>query len=479
MNAYGLVLLFVTGCVTPRSALVEAAGTCDSFAAYETRAQLEVNALLNSAPGDELLARTSALNAARRRCAKHTVNTLRERRETHGVDSVQHELNALTRAYGAQEVHTLLGDDAAALGPMLQEASEHSWRVSSERREVARDDEALRGLNPGEVELDGAAPELPATMCDEGSPCAQVHCVVAEAASGNEKLKPVLVKTAQRCLDARPDVSALVKLSEALRPWEPNGASTEVRARLDSLWHDALAQVQAAQADGQRGYAAQLAAPFAVLPVARDEVKTLREAAKAWHLGRAEETKPVPEAAWLHLTLAESFGASLSLSAKREGTPGRWDTARWRCEEAKPALPPLPPGVDVKLNVRCEKPEASREDDAMRTFELRSLKVTTQLSITCAGVTGQAQLKVEDPGVDGFPAERFVELLQERVREAQAACAQRQHYAQTASCADLRRYGAGDLIKRFVGHARFTHRWEPCFAEWFLVTEGAQLPPPP
>ena len=86
---------------------------------------------------------------------------------------------------------------------------------------------------------------------------------------------------------------------------------------------------------------------------------------------------------------------------------------------------------------------------------------------------------MEDPGNEKFPSEMLLRELSARVEKATAECARAHRFAQLADCAELNRLGAGDVIKRFVGHARFTHAWEPCFAEWFLATEGARLPPAP
>src|SRR6185436_16411881 len=107
------------------------------------------------------------------------------------------------------------------------------------------------------------------------------------------------------------------------------------------------------------------------------------------------------------------------------------------------------------------------------------MKVQGTFTYSCAGKTFDKPLRVEDPANEKFPVEMMTRELTARVEEAKAECAKAHRFVQIADCAELSRFGAGDVIKKFVGHARFTHSWEPCFAEWFLATEGARLPPAP
>lgn len=479
MHRAWFFMVLLTACATTHGALTENADECESFAEFNARFRSESDAL-TTLPGDELVKRTSAMNAARRSCARHTVATLVDRRESKGAGAVQAELNALTEVYGAGEVRAMLGDDAVELSAQVEEARQRAVRNAALSSSEQRDNDERTALRDSvEKPLPDSAGDgvaFPTTMCAEANACLQVECVVRDASPGDEKVKNELVRAAQRCLDSLMEPAVLEKLRAQLEPWEPNGASTEVRAKLESAWRAVQPDVVKALASNKPGLAAQLSAAFTSLPSAHSLATRAREAAKTRALARAEETKRVPEAAWLHLKLAESFDAE---EAPKLAGAGRWDTLRWRCDAAKPEFPALPAGLDVKLNLRCEVPPPAPKDDPMRTFELRSMKVTGNVTFTCAGKMTDKPLRLEDPGNEKFPEEMLVRELTARVDAAKADCAKAHRFVQIADCAELSRFGAGDIIKRFVGHARFTHAWEPCFAEWFLATEGAQLPPPP
>jgi hypothetical protein len=70
-------------------------------------------------------------------------------------------------------------------------------------------------------------------------------------------------------------------------------------------------------------------------------------------------------------------------------------------------------------------------------------------------------------------------MLKNIVERALSDCARIHQFAAPRSCAELRKKTPSELIARFVTHARFNHRWEPCFEEWFLATEGAAPPAAP
>ncbi len=465
-------LLLFCACVTTRSSQ-----TCDSFADYDLRAREQLDALMAEAPGETLVKETARLNAARRACARHVISGFLERREDKGLNDVQLELDALAATYGAQELDALiaeaLGDDARPLLPLIEEARQRTTRVSSTERHARRDDAELAKLKVDAPDSMGAAPEMPATLCAEASACAQVDCIIERAEPGDERVKRELVKAAQPCLDATNDAAALSSLATSLKPWAPNGALTETLTKLEGKRRAVWPSVEEARAAGKIGLAAQLAAPFADAPAVSEDVAKLRVAALTRHRERARAVAASPEATWLQQRLIEAFGGEPSTTLTGAG---RWDTARWRCPEPKPELPTLPRGLDAKLNVRCETPPPAQKDDSMRTFELRSMNVQGTLSFTCAGKTEDTPLRIEDPTSDSFPSESFRHELEQRVPEAVKTCGRRHQLASTASCTELRSLGAADIIRRFVDHARFTHRWEPCFAEWFVVTEGAQLP---
>lgn len=463
--------LLLLSCVASRTSLIEDASTCESFAAFDARAREQLDALLAEAPGEQLVKETARINAARRACARNVSNGLRERRETNGLNDVQTELDALTATYGAATVNEMLGDDASQLRALVEEARQRTTREAASAGNARRDDSELSNLKVDAPDSMGPAPELPKTMCDEVSPCAQVDCIVERAEPGDKAVRPELEKAARQCLDSSPEVAKLGALLNTLKPWAPSGAHTDVLRELEKRKNSVWPRVQVAQP----GLAAQLASPFAEVPSVAKEVSALRARALAHHRERAREVANVEEAMWLQLRLVEQFGGE---PAPELISAGRWDTARWRCEAPKPtSLPPLPRGLDVKLNVRCEQPKASPKDDEMRTFELRQMKVLISMTSTCAGQSSTAEFNVQDPGSETFPDEAFRHEFEMRVPELVTACGRRHQLQSTASCTLLRKLGAADIIRKFVEHARFTKKWEPCFAEWFEVTEGAQLPP--
>jgi hypothetical protein len=467
--------VLLAACATTHGALTENAGECESFAEFNARFRSESDELTATVPGEELMRKTSAMNSARRACARHTVETLVDRRESKGVGAVQAELNALTEVYGADEVRSMLGDEAVQLSAQVEEARQRAVTKAAMKPADQRDGEEFKKLVVEAPEKMGDGPSMPTTMCAEANACTQVDCIIGDASASDEKVKPEFVRAAQRCLDSLSEPAALEKLRAKLEPWEPNGASTEIRSKLESAWRAVQPDVDQALTSGKTGLAAQLSSAFIIVPIARKTVTRARDEAKARALARAEVTKLVPEAAWLHLKLAESFGAE---EAPQLAGAGRWDSARWRCE-TKPEFPALPAGLDVKLNLKCEVPPPAPKDDSLRTFEMRTMKLTGTFTYACAGKSFDKPLRIEDPGNEKFPTEMVQRELIARVDEAKAECSKAHRFVQIADCADLSRFGAGDIIKKFVGHARFTHAWEPCFAEWFLATEGARLPPAP
>lgn len=470
MRMLAIGALVFSSCVASRSSLIEDAPSCDSFAAFDARAREQLDALMAEAPGEQLVRETARINSARRACARHVVNGLRERREEQGLNDVQTELDAMTATYGAATVNEMLGDDASQLKALLEEARQRTSREASAAGNERRDDTELSKLKVDAPDSMGAAPEMPKTMCDEVTPCAQVDCIVERAEPGDTTVKPELEKAARQCLDASPDVVKLGRLLSALKPWAPSGAHTETLRELEQRKNSVWPRVEAAKP----GLAAQLATPFAEVPSVAKHVSALRAKALAHHRERAREVANVEEAKWLQLKLVEQFGGD---KAPELSSAGRWDTARWRCDAPKPTeLPSLPRGLDVKWNVRCEQPKAAAKDDELRTFELRQMKVIISLTTTCAGQTTSTDFTVQEPGSETFPEEAFRHELEVRIPEVITACGRRHRLQSTASCTLLRKLGAADIIRKFVEHARFTHAWEPCFAEWFEATEGAQLP---
>ncbi|MFZ5446597.1 MAG: hypothetical protein ACOZQL_41805 [Myxococcota bacterium] len=472
MTRWGGLALLLAACATTGASLHDEAPRCESFASFDARVRTELDALLREAPGDRLVHESSRLNLARRTCARHVLSELRSRRETDGLEAVQRELDALSATYAADELRALLtaalGDDAAQLEPLLQEARQRTTRVAGAAAAQRRDDDERSRLAVEAPESMGPAPSAPDTMCDEPTPCAQLDCVLKDGAP--------FELPARRCLDTlaplepwrRADALSVVLLK---LPAKPGPARSDALSMLQTLERQLWPEVDAALLARHPGRAAQLANAFRGLPARRDEVARLREAALAHHLARATELASSPAAAWLHRKLAEGFGGPPTPDLD---TRGRWEPLRWRCKADQPTLPALPGGLSAILSVRCdEPPKRDARPDALRTFELEremsGQRVRGSLTVACADRTNLFTVQAEDLAT--LPAE-----LSRLVDTAVGACARIHTFAATRSCAELRRLTPAAVIERFVGHQRFTHRWEPCFVEWMLANEGVSPP---
>lgn len=468
-----------SSCVTARLTLAETQ-TCDAFGPVDDAVRAELDKLLASAPGDELVKESSRLNLARRACARHRISKLRELRESDGPQAVQQELDALAATYDSRDLRLLiteqLGAEAGQLEPLLVEARLRVNREAAAPKLDKRDDELLKGLAVTGPSREGPEPELPDTLCHEASACAQFECVVRENGDAN--------KAARACLDALEPLEPKKKASElgrvlGLLPPGVSGSRTEAMLSLERLRALQWPNVERASREGKFGLAAQLAMPFGVLPTVASQVAALRDKAQAHHLSRAKAMDATPEAKWLHRALAESFGGP---RVELEPPAGTWQPTRWRCPNEAVELPALPPGVSAMLAVRCEAPPAAppkkdeSSDNFMSTFDLeRDLNrkgATGSLTVKCAGKSNALSFTAEDRDAVTREVERLLEA-------AMQTCTNQHRFASTASCVDVGVLRAPELITRFVEHARFTRRWEPCFAEWLVVTEGAEPPAVP
>lgn len=482
-RAPALALLLLS-CATTSAQLEREAASCESFATFDEQTRRQLDALLSEAPGDMLVREASRLNTARRTCARHVLGGLLALREARGVEAAQRELDALSATYRRDDLRALmtqtLGEDLANLEPLLLEARVRVSRSGGAAGAARRDDAELNKLKVDAPETTTAPLEVPESMCDEHSPCAQLRCVVEHPPASPEA-------AARACLDEATALEPQARAKRAaevlsLLPSTASPARTEARRMLETLRTQLWPQVEAAVAAKQPGRAAQLAGLFRTLPTVSARVEQLRDAAQAHHLARAKELAASPEATWLHRRLAEDFGGP---EAPPLTGAGKWEAPRWRCKAPLPTLPELPAGVGATLTLRCVEPGPERKksgDDPMRTFELEgSLKgqrLDGNLHVTCADRSSSYTVRVEDPGVEGFPEEALRQELQRLVARTVPDCAHIHEFAATRSCTELRRRTPGEIMTRFVDHARFLGRWERCFEEWLLVTEGVMPPAP-
>lgn len=480
---FALAGTLLVGCATTSAQLEHDAWGCESFAEFDARVRSQLEALLAEAPGDTLVREASRLNTSRRTCARHVLSTLITVREARGVEAVQQELDAMSATYRQEDLRAMLteslGPEVASLEPLLVEARTRVTRRAAAAGHEQRDDAEREKLKVEVPDTLGAAPEVPESMCDERRPCEQLRCVVEHPPASPEA-------AARACLD---EATALDPPARARRaaevlswlPSTPSAARTEARMQLETLKTQLWPGVEAALAARQPGRAAQVASLFRALPSVSARVEQLRDAAQAHHLARAKALSASPEAGWLHRRLAEELGGP---EAPPLTGAGRWETTRWRCPAPQPTLPELPSGLGATLTLKCEAPrEKKRSNDTMHTFDLESSlkgqRLDGSLLVSCADRSSSYALRVEDPGVEGFPEEALRQELQRMIARAVTDCARLHQFAAPRSCAELRTRGAAELITRFVNHARFTHRWEPCFEAWLLATEGVASPAPP
>ena len=472
------------GCASTSAQLQRDAPACESFAEFDEQVRRQLDALLAAAPGDTLVREASRLNTARRTCARHVISGLMPLREAKGVEAVQQELDALSATYKAADLRALLteslGADVAPLEPQLTEARTRVSRRGNAARAEMRDDAEREKLKAERPESMGQAPEVPESMCDEHDPCEQLKCVVEHSA------KPE--GSARACLDAAAGLEPGQRAHRAaavlaLLPSGPSGARTDALMMLGTLRNQLWPQVEAAATAQQPGLAAQLAGPFRTLPAVSARVEQLRDAAQAHHLARAKALAASPEAAWLHRRLAEEFGGP---EAPPLANSGKWEHTRWQCKAPMPTFPELAGGLTAVLTLRCREPapvKKSNGDDAMRTFELeKSLngqRLDGSISLTCADRINSYSFRVEEPGIEGFPEEGLRQDLARIAARAVTDCAHVHESATTRSCTELRKLDPGAIITRFVDHARFLHRWEPCFTEWLVANEGVSPPAAP
>lgn len=470
-----LLLGLLSACATTSGSLTHEAESCSSFAEFDARTRERLEALLAEAPGDVLVKESSRLNTARRTCARHVIGELRELRERDGIEAVQRELDAMSATYQADDLRSLmrerLGEELPQLEPLLAEARQRVTREAGTERANARDGTELAKLKVEAPESLGAEPEFPQTLCDAVKSCERLRCIAEHHAP--------LELTARACLNELASLESgprAVGLGEVLSllPTTSSPARTEAMTSLETLRRQQWPQVEAAIAAQHPGRAAQLALPFRALPSATAQVESLRDTAQAHHLARAKALAAFPDAAWLHRKLAEEFGGPTAPPLSGTGT---WSPVRWRCPAEQPTLPPLPKGLDGVLTIKCSAPQKTQEPKGTETTfelerEMNGQKVTGSLTIACADKVNLNTVTADD--LASLPQE-LARLIDFNV----GACTRLHGYAAVRSCTELRKRSDGELITRFVGHAHFTRRWEPCFVEWLEATEGVAPPAVP
>lgn len=452
-----LASLLLSSCVTTPSGSTAAA--CDSFVPFDAQVREQLDQLLAEAAGERLVAETSRLQAERRRCARHVLDGLLERREHDGVEAAQRELDALTEAFSTEALDALLGDHRSELQPLVAEARQ---RLVTKRAGASFERELPAALHPPREEPLVTGPE--ASLCGDDRPCEQLKCLLEHHEQVDNAANACFVE-----LDRKP-APAMREALAALVPTLEGRSRDEALRRLERSWSAVEGEIDRAVQRGSLGIAAALATPSLSVPSQQERVRNIRAAAVAHHLARAAQTSS-PEVKWLHQHLAAQWGGPTPAPLPSEG---QWDPIRWRCTGTAPELPALPPGFRGTLTVRCDpKPAAKQERRSeMETFELeKSLTAERQhatLQVDCAGASTSFELTL-------FPGDSWAEPIGHSVALARTQCSRRVD----SLCSAPSTLPRERRLAQFVQLARISGRWAPCFPRILEADEGATPPPLP
>jgi len=485
-----LVSSVLVACATARplpqrlDALEADGAECERFSTFDPQARALLDELLEGAPGDTLVSGSARVNAARRACARRTLDGLLTLREREGLEAVQTELDALVRAWPVDQVEAWLaeapgGVDLVALGPLLGEARE---RAERERQSSAR---AALGAS---ARLDTTAAD-----CVGLASCAAAHCFAGLARGGADAsgLMTPMRAAARQCLDEgralAPDARAARTSALLLdtRAFQGLPEETEAALALETLRRAQWPLVQAAVAAGHFAGAWALAAPYQPLDAAHAEVAAVRQKAIAAHLEKARACGARALCARLHRRLAAEAGGppEPALSAQ----PGRWERGRWACRRPPLALPDAPPAMTLRLDATCRKPKpASEPTEDEKPYELeRELlgnALDGEVRATCAGRIVTAAFRVpgfadstEGPAAEESEANARREV--ERVVPRLVADCRKLHAdAAARACGELASSLPQDAEQTFAELAVTLGQWPKCFADWFERRYG--VPPP-
>ena len=486
-----------TGSVRDRATHLEAeAAQCEGFSTFEPRLARERDALVATAPGEDLVPASQSLSKARARCAAATIDRLFELQEKRGRSAAVAEINALTRALGPDETTRLLrakwGHDADGF---LAEV-------------------ALSGFAPGPTPDQPAPKEPIAPKRDtptlpgeehfgEGASCLRRPTVEAASCLAEwrrddapekdlEVSLRALVARVQREAKVLDDDARAVLLGDVLReialPRE-HVALTPLFDDLGRMTDKLLVRAEALSVAGKVEPAAMVVRPLLLVDESRRRVEPFVQAASRKHMQLALDAKSLNLAAQVHRSLAAWF---LGVDAPMPSLePGQWGAAQWVCQLPKPTLPPLDDGVSARIVARCrELPKAETQqqlDPSMRTFEFEAslprVRIDADVSITCGGKTTSERLTADElvldtstTTLDDTRPHRLDGPLRALVAKAAKACREQTQREVAVDCARLPNNSL-ELTQTFTRHALRLGEWPECYARWFTSLYGR--PPPP
>ncbi|MDP3232200.1 MAG: hypothetical protein Q8N26_05460 [Myxococcales bacterium] len=485
------------GSVRERATRLEAeAERCESFATFEPALAKERDALVATAPGEDLVPASQSLSKARARCAATTIDGLFERQQDKGRSAAVTEVNALTRALGPDETTRLLrakwGHDADGF---LAEVM-------------------LSGFAPGPTPDQPAPKEPIAPKRDtptlpgdehfgEGASCLRRPTVEAAACLAEwrrEDAKAQELEAAVRALVARvqkeekvlEDDARATLLGDVLRalalPRE-YVALTPLFDDLGRMTDRLMVRAEALRSAGKGEAAAVVVRPLLLVDESRRRVEPFVQAASRRHTQLALDAKSLHLAAQVHRYLAAWFLGTDAPIPSLE--PGQWSAAQWVCQLPKPTLPPLDDGVSARIVARCrELPKTETQqpvDPSMRTFEMEAslprVRIDADVSVTCGGKTLSEHLTADElvidtstTALDDTRPHRLDGPLRTLLGKAAKECREQTRREVELDCARLPPTSL-ELTQTFTRHALRLGEWPACYARWFAGMYGR--PPPP
>lgn len=485
-------MLFV-GCAAvtarQRAERLEAdAANCDSFAAFDDTLDRERTAL-NDARGEDLVPASRALSAARKRCATAVIDSLFSLQESRGREAAVTEVQALTRAFGADVTLSRLrerwGTGADAFVADVTLAASRPGPTPAQPK-------------PTEPTARPAPPSMPgAESFGDGPSC--LRRPTREAATclgdwGREAPDQHLFDSAVKALVERVkkesrelDVAAAATLNGnvlfALGVPRGNAAVEPLFVELSRQADQLLALARRETEAGHDEAAARIVRPLLFTDATRRRAEPFALVASRKHAALATEAAHRTHAAQVHRRLSAWF---MGLDAPAPSLePGRWSDARWDCAVRKPTFPTLPGGFAGRLTARCKVPRTETKDSEVQALEpLESstprVRIDADVTITCGGDSSSQRLSVEellldhDDGTSSRPhaldgplsrliAEATTRCQASAKKEAEAACAKEME--------SLDRTQLETRVALRLG------RWPACFVNWFTNTYGVSPSP--
>ncbi len=489
-----LTACVTTGTVKQRAERLEAsAPTCESFAAFEGSLAKERSAL-DTAPGDELVPASRALSSARRACAVHVVDGLFELQQHEGREAAVKELEAIARAFGADETTSLLrtrwkNEADGFLGEVVAAGTPTRATPTQPAPVDPVDPHPERPDFPGSSAF-GEGAECLRRSDMEAARCLRSWRLDGGDAKEVDRATSTLVTRVKKGLAGASDDERARTSADTLRALGLPSHAPLAKPLVEDLERAAeslLRRAQSLASQGEPERAAVLVRPLVGVDSLRLRAEPFSRAAADLHTALAREAGPRRNAVLLHRAQASWLTGLDEDLAPLEA--GRWDTARWDCSYRQPRWPMLPATMDARLVARCRTvtPPKRNEpaDPAMRTFDLEKslprLQLDADLSLTCAGVVTTKRLSADEVLLDGEERETSSRPhpldapLSKAVNEATLACRQAFSSEATKACAALNDPPL-DVEERFTRLARHLGRWEPCFIEWESRRTATPLP---